>query len=214
MSRSQQGTLFVISAPSGTGKSTLSARLVREVGGLSFSVSYTTRERRAEEEEGRDYHFLGEESFREMIEAGSFLEWARVFGHFYGTGAEETRRVLAEGRDLLLDIDVQGAAQVRANHPEAVSVFVMPPGFDTLRGRLESRAREQRVEIERRLEVSRAEVGEYPHYRYLVINDELEKAVAELRAIVTAERARVGRRRPVAGAIAATFPPPPEEEVP
>lgn len=214
MSRTQQGTLFVISAPSGTGKSTLSARLVSEVDGLSFSVSYTTRERRAEEADGRDYHFVDEASFRSMIEAGSFLEWARVFGNFYGTGAEETRRALGQGHDLLLDIDVQGAAQVRANHPEAVSVFVMPPDFGTLRGRLESRAREQRVEIERRLEVSRAEVGEYPHYRYLVINDDLETAVAELRAIVAAERARVERRRPLAEAIAGTFPPPPEQEVP
>ena len=208
MSAAQQGILFVVSAPSATGKSTLAQRLVAAVGDLAFSVSYTTRERRSGEADGRDYHFIPEEEFRRMIDAGAFLEWAEVFGHSYGTGAEETRAALRDGRDLLLDIDVQGAAQVRRHHPEAVSIFIMPPDFATLSGRLHQRGRDDEGEMQRRLRVSAREVGEYESYRYVVVNDRLERAVEELHAIVVAERARTQRRRAHAESIAATLPVP------
>ncbi|HEX5044854.1 MAG TPA: guanylate kinase [Candidatus Polarisedimenticolaceae bacterium] len=203
---SPRGVLFVLSAPSGTGKSSLCRRLIEEVPGLQFSVSFTTRRRRAGEENGKQYWFVDDARFDAMVGEDAFLEWAEVFGQRYGTGRVATAQVLVEGRDLLLDIDVQGARQVREAVEDSVSVFLLPPDFTTLEGRLRSRRSEDEGEVARRLALAGAEAEEFAHYDYLVINDDLERATADLGAIVRAERRRTGRRRDEAARILATFP--------
>jgi guanylate kinase len=200
------GVLFVLSAPSGTGKSSLCRRLIEEVPGLGFSVSTTTRHRRAGEENGKQYWFVDDDRFDAMIAEDAFLEWAEVFGHRYGTGRAATREALTQGRDLLLDIDVQGARQVRAGEEDAVSVFLLPPDFATLAARLRSRRSEDDGEVARRLALAGAEAREFVHYDYLVVNDDLERATAELAAIVRAERACTRRRSALAAHILSTFP--------
>ncbi len=202
----RQGILFVIAAPSGTGKSTLAREVVKVVPDLEFSISYTTRKQRAGEENGRDYHFVDREHFELMVEDGALLEWAKVFGHLYGTGLEETRRALAEGSDLLLDIDIQGARQVRRGAVESVSVMILPPDHATLEGRLLERGSEGDPERARRLTEALAEAREYDNFDYLVVNDDLEQAVAAISAIVLAERRRTARCKAEADAILATFP--------
>jgi len=202
----KDGTLFVISAPSGTGKSTLARRLIESVPGLSFSISFTTRPRRAGEESGRDYHFVDDARFDAMVAAGEFLEWAPVFGRRYGTGRKATEEALAAGRDLLLDIDVQGAAQVRKSGLPAVSIFVLPPDFATLEDRLRRRASEDPAALALRLHEARREAMEYDHFDYVVFNADLEDASGELASIVRAERARCARRRERVKTVMATFP--------
>lgn len=202
----KRGTLFVISAPSGVGKSTLARRLLESVEGLEFSVSYTTRPRRRGEADGREYHFVDDARFEAMAAEDAFLEQARVFGRWYGTGRDATERALAAGRDLLLDIDVQGARQVRERHAEAVFVFVLPPDYRTLERRLLERHSEGEAERSRRLSLSRGEGQDYEHYDYLIVNDDLDRAIAGLRSIVEAERHRVSRRRAEAERILSTFP--------
>lgn len=204
--RSHPGVLFVLSAPSGTGKSTLARGLLAAEPALAFSVSFTTRPPRAGEHDGRDYHFVDDATFDRMVERGGLLEWATVFGKRYGTGRAATAERLAEGRDLLLDIDVQGAAQVRRSGIEAVFVFVLPPDFATLEARLRARGTEREGDVARRLAVARAEAEEFPSYDYLLVNDDRERACADLSAIVHVERLRVGRRTEEARRIVATFP--------
>ena len=208
MAGSERGTLFVISAPSGTGKTTLARRMLESVPGLAFSVSTTTRPRRAGEESGREYHFVDDGTFDAMIASGGFLEWAHVFGHRYGTGRDATEAALAAGTDLLLDIDVQGARQVRATGLDAVSIFILPPDFGTLASRLRLRASEDAEALGRRLGRARAEAMEYDHFDYTVVNAEVEEASQDLIAIVRAERARTARRRRAAAEIVSTFPAP------
>jgi len=200
------GILFVISAPSGTGKSTVASRLVDETPGLEFSISHTTRPPRPGEEDGRDYHFVDDETFGEMVERNAFLEWAEVFGRRYGTGLEATREALAEGRDLLLDIDVQGARQVRAGPVEAVSIMLLPPDYPTLEARLRGRGSEEIGQREDRLARARREAQEFGDFDFLVINDQLEQAVADLGAIVRAARCRTAQRGETAKRVLATFP--------
>lgn len=208
MTRGEQGILFVISAPSGTGKSTLARRLLESVPGLAFSVSYTTRPRRAGEESGREYHFLDDPRFDAMIAAGEFLEWAPVFERRYGTGRKATEDALAAGSDLLLDIDVQGAAQVRASGLDAASIFILPPDFATLEGRLRGRGSEGPEAAALRLHEAGREAMEYDHFDYVVLNAELEEASSELASIVRAERARTSRRRGRVRDVLSTFPAP------
>jgi guanylate kinase len=188
------GILFIISAPSGSGKSTLVSELRKYQDGLQFSVSYTTRAPRGSEVDGREYHFITRDEFERMVAAGEFLEYADVFGNYYGTARRSLDEAEREGKDLLLDIDVQGAAQVRERMPQAVSIFVMPPTPEILATRLRNRSRaEGHVEeevIDRRLAKARQEIENYRQYVYILVNDILDRAVEELAAIVLAERIR------------------------
>lgn len=188
------GILFIISAPSGSGKSTLVNQLRSLVSGLEFSVSWTTRGPRGSEQDSREYHFTTREHFEEMIRNGEFLEYADVFGNYYGTARSTLAGAFAQGRDLLLDIDVQGASQVRAKMPEAVSIFLMPPSPEILATRLRNRSRAEgavREEvIERRLAKAKQEIENYREYGYILVNDILDRAVEEMTAIVAAERIR------------------------
>lgn len=208
MNSADRGTLFVISAPSGTGKSTLARRLLESVPGLRFSVSYTTRPRRAGEENGREYEFVDDARFDAMVASEGFLEWAHVFGRKYGTGQATTEAALASGTSLLLDIDVQGARQVRASGLDAVSIFVLPPDYATLKDRLARRGSEDASTLARRLHEARREALEYDRFDYVVVNADLELASAMLSAIVRAESARTARCRERVRQILSTFPAP------
>ena len=202
---SYQGILFVISSPSGGGKGTLIRRLLDAVPGVSYSVSWTTREPRAGETDGVNYHFVSPEEFGRMRAAGGFLEWAVVHGHLYGTARSVIEQDLNEGHDIILEIDVQGAATVRATMTSVVSVFILPPSFEVLRARLAARMTERPEELELRLQNARAEVEQYRRFDYLVLNDEVERAAAQLASIVWAERARRERQEWVARRVLATF---------
>lgn len=187
------GILFIISAPSGSGKSTLVAQLRTLVEGLEFSVSYTTRPPRGSEIDGREYHFTDRARFEQMAERGEFLEWAQVFGnYYYGTARSALENARAAGKDLLLDIDVQGAMQVMQKLPEAVSIFILPPSPQVLEMRLRNRSVAEHVndeeELERRLKQARNEVERVWDYKYALVNDVLDRAVAEMRAVVLHER--------------------------
>ena len=186
------GILFIISAPSGSGKSTLVNEVRKQLSGIEFSVSWTTRAPRGSEEDGREYHFTTRSEFDRMVAAGEFLEHAEVFGNFYGTARHSLAEARSAGHDLLLDIDVQGAAQVRANMPEAVSIFIMPPNPKVLRTRLRNRSRAEGIvneeEVYRRLNEASKEIENYREYGYILVNDTLDRAVAQLEAIVLAER--------------------------
>jgi guanylate kinase len=187
------GILFIISAPSGSGKSTLVNQLRSLVEGLDFSISYTTRAPRGSEEDGREYHFVTREEFERMIAAGDFLEWAQVFGnHYYGTAVSALDHAKKAGKDLLLDIDVQGAAQVMKKMPEAVSIFILPPSPQVLEMRLRTRSEAEHVTsedvIQKRLAEARNELKQIWDYKYALVNDVLDQAVIELRAIVLCER--------------------------
>lgn len=205
----RRGILFVISSPSGGGKTTLTRRALEAVDGLRFSVSYTTRPQRDGEQDGRDYRFIDDAEFDRMLAADAFLEWAHVHGHRYGTARERTEDALRAGGDLMLDIDVQGSRQLRSKiaDDDAVYVFVLPPDYETLRGRLQARGRERGEEVERRLGVAAREVAAFDLYDYLIVNDDLARSVDELVSIVRSERRRVSRCRSEAETIMATIPP-------
>ena len=204
-SASTRGLLFIVSAPSGTGKTTLVERLVTRVPSLRMSRSYTSRQARTGEQDGVDYNFISRERFEAMVAAEAFLEWADVFGNYYGTCNADTNGILDAGNDLVLVIDVQGARQVRSRGIESVGIFVLPPSAATLEQRLRGRSKDSDEQIRRRLDTARGEVGEYAGYEYVVVNDTLETSVARLEAIVMAERARVNRMRETAGDIIRTF---------
>jgi guanylate kinase len=206
VAEAQRGILFVLSAPSGTGKSSLARRLIAADPQLRFSISYTTRVRREGEREGQDYHFVEEGSFDRMVADEGFLEWATVHGRRYGTGLSATEKILSAGHDVLLDIDVQGGKQVRARQRSAVLIFVLPPNYAALEKRLRSRRTEGEQDLSLRLAVSLAEAREYRDYDYVVINDDLDRAAGELGSIVAAERARTARRAAEAERIMETFP--------
>lgn len=186
------GVLFIISAPSGSGKSTLVSQLRTLVEGLDFSISYTTRAPRGSETDGREYHFTTRQEFERMIAEGDFLEWAEVFGNYYGTAVSALAHARDAGKDLLLDIDVQGAVQVMKKLPEAVSIFILPPSPQVLEMRLRNRSEAEHVTsetvIQSRLAEARNELKQMWDYKYALVNDILDQAVAELRAIVLCER--------------------------
>ena len=209
------GNIFIISAPSGSGKSTLTAELRRVVPELEFSVSYTTRPPRGSEQSGREYFFVSREEFERMIGEDEFLEWAEVFGNYYGTAKRFLREAKARGHDLLLDIDVQGAAQMKRKAPDAISIFVLPPSRDELERRLRRRAEaDDKLQrqllgdnarlfntesiIQRRLRTASREIENFCEYDYILVNDRLEESIDTLTSIVEAERVRQSSHAPTA----------------
>jgi guanylate kinase len=195
MSRSKtKGTLFIVSAPSGAGKTSLVKRLQQEVDALAVSVSHTTRTQRSGEQNGVDYHFVDHDGFESMLSEGAFLEQAQVFDNFYGTAQESVEKQLAEGLDVILEIDWQGAQQVRKKMVEAVSIFILPPSNQALESRLKGRGQDSDEIISRRMRDARAEMSHYGEYDYLVINDDFELALIEMKAVITAQRLRLTRQ--------------------
>jgi guanylate kinase len=191
--------VYIISAPSGSGKSTLVDRVRQIVPGLRFSISYTTRTARGEEKSGREYYFISRAEFEEMIRKDEFLEHADVFGNYYGTARRFLREAEEEGKDLLLDIDVQGAAQIKRKIPGAVSIFILPPNRQELEKRLRTRSLDAEPVIQRRLVTASREIEKYGEYDYILVNDRLEDSIEALKAILLAERltrsgAQAGKR--------------------
>jgi guanylate kinase len=189
----RKGVIFILSAPSGAGKTTLIKKLLKLFPDITLSVSCTTRARRPGETAGRDYHFVTEKHFAALRSRSGFAEWARVHGYFYGTPRAPLERTIAQGRDILLDIDVQGARKIKRQYPDAVSIFVLPPSRRELEQRLARRGTDRKETIRKRLENARREIREIMRYDYAVENRELRRAVEEAEAIVTAERLRVAR---------------------
>ncbi len=198
--------VIVVSAPSGAGKSTVLGRILEELPGIRFSVSHTTRKPREGENDGVHYYFVSKRAFEEMKTDGSMLEWAHVHDHLYGTSKAEYERAKQEGVDLLLDVDVQGAAQVRLKIRQAVSVFVLPPSFDALKRRLRGRGSDSDAVIERRLRVAEEEASLYCEYDYILVNDDLDRCVESLKCVIRAARCRKGRMDGEARRILETFP--------
>ena len=182
--------VFIISAPSGSGKSTLVERLLAELQGLTFSVSYTTRPPRGQEVDGEAYHFISREEFQARIDRDEFLEHAEVFGNFYGTHQIALESARERGLNLVLDIDVQGAAQLKKRIPDAVSIFVLAPSRQVLEQRLRSRGQDSEAVVRRRLDDAAREIRKYDRYDYVLVNEEVEPAVETLKSIVRAERVR------------------------
>jgi guanylate kinase len=195
----RRGTLFVVSAPSGAGKTTLCREMRLRLGELAYSVSVTTRLPRPGEIDGSDFRFVGEAQFRAMLGRGDLAEWAAVHGNLYGTPAAPLEAALVGGRDVLLDIDTQGAAQLRARYPDAVLIFVVAPSMAELEQRLRERRSDPEAEITRRLERAREEIALWRRYDYLIVNRDVKDAMEQLQAIIQAERSRVAR-------LAITFP--------
>lgn len=190
MTSTTKPLVFIISAPSGSGKSTLTNELLKLVSNLDFSISYTTRALRGSEQNGKHYHFITVADFNKMIEAGEFLEHASVHGNCYGTAWQFLRDAGRNGHDLLLDIDVQGAAQIKRNLTDAISIFVLPPDREKLEWRLKNRGEDPEPVIQRRLIAASREIAQYDKYDYVLINDKLEESCEKLRAIVLSERLR------------------------
>lgn len=190
MSKNQikKGRIFIISAPSGSGKTTLCKRLLRRVAGLTHSVSMTTRPPRAGEKNKRDYYFVSKDKFQKWIKEKKLLEWTRTYGWYYGTPRENVENLLKKGKDVLLSIDVKGAACVKRIYPDSVLIFIAPPSLEELKARLQKRASDARWEIKKRLKTARKELSCAGMYDYSVINDKISQAVAKLKAIVIAER--------------------------
>ncbi len=200
-----KGNLIIISSPSGGGKGTLIKEILKNVPNIGYSVSYTTRPMREGEEDGRHYFFVSQEKFKELIDAGEFLEYATVHGNFYGTLIRQITSEIALGRDIILEIDVQGAESIRRKMPEAVSIFILPPTFDVLKARLTARATEKQNDLALRLRNSFAEVQRFSEFEYVVINDSVERASVDLERIILAERLRRIRQTDSIRAILGSF---------
>ena len=189
----RRGILFIISAPSGTGKTTLCKQIAASVPGLWHSVSCTTRKPRPGEEHGREYFFIEEKAFQDMIARNEFMEYAHVYGHWYGTPRKALMDKMEQGIDVLLEIDVQGAMQIKKKFEDGVYIFILPPSMDSLRTRLQSRASDSQEEILRRLQKVKEEVWSYREYYYIVRNDDLSQSLSELQSIFLAERLKTKR---------------------
>ncbi len=196
---------YIISAPSGSGKTTLVSQLMAKESNLEFSISCTTRPPRGQEEDGKEYYFISREEFESRIAAGEFLEWAKVFDHYYGTSRRELARAEAAGKDLVLDIDVQGARQLKEKIAGAVSIFILAPSRAELEQRLRARSEDSGEVIERRLEEAAAEIRNYSAYDYVIVNERVEESARDLRSIIRAERVRRQRMDAKVGAILKTF---------
>ena len=177
------GHLFIISAPSGAGKTTLAKAVLNQFTDMLYSISYTTRKLRAEEQDGVDYHFVSRQDFKKGIKKGRWAEWAEVYENYYGTSAEFIEKGLSSGCDILLDIDVQGTLQILKNYPDSVTIFILPPSMNVLRKRLEMRGSDSKAVIEKRLENARKEMAQKDFYRHIIVNDKLPWAIEEISAI-------------------------------
>lgn len=203
--RLERGNLLVVSAPSGAGKSSLVARAVQEIDRVDFSISYTTRKPRGTELHGKDYYFVSKKKFLALRERGEFIESALVHGHYYGTHRGAVEAMLDAGCDVILDIDVQGAQQIRQQMPKAVMLFILPPSQQALEERLKKRSLNAPGDLAHRLRNAKAEVQQYRRFKYVIVNDDLDRAFAALKAIIEAERQRTVRQTPRAQSIIATF---------
>ena len=199
------GILFVISSPSGGGKGTLIKEILSTVDGIGYSVSYTTRKMREGEVDGRDYFFVSIEKFKELAESGEFLEFAEVHGNFYGTSVNQIKNEVGSGRDVILEIDIQGAASVKNKIPEAVGIFILPPSFEVLKNRLVNRQTENADDLAIRLRNSGNEVRHFTDFDYVIINDDKIVAASDLRSVITAERLKQVRQTAKIEAIINTF---------
>ncbi|WP_299257567.1 guanylate kinase [uncultured Kushneria sp.] len=188
-----QGTLYIVSAPSGAGKTSLVRELIAATDGIGVSVSHTTRQKRAGETDGINYHFVDEPTFEAMIQRGEFFEHAWVFDRHYGTSRLEVEKRLSRGEDVILEIDWQGARQVRSQMPQAVSIFILPPSREALRERLSNRGQDDAATIDRRMRDAVSEMSHFNEYDYLIINDDFATAVSELKGLISAERLRLAR---------------------
>jgi guanylate kinase len=188
--KQREGILFVVSAPSGAGKTSLCRAVTDALENLTHSISYTTRKPRPGEVDGRDYAFVSEDRFRAMVAAGDFAEHAQVHANFYGTSKRVLQAMVNEGRDVILDIDTQGARQIRQHRGPAVFVFILPPSMDVLEERLRNRRSDHEEEIRKRMRRAADEIRDYEMYDYLIVNRDFDRALAELRSIITAERCR------------------------
>jgi guanylate kinase len=186
--------VYIVSAPSGSGKSTLVTELLKLVPDLDFSISYTTRSPRGSEQNGKQYYFVSQAEFEQMIRSGAFLEYANVFGNYYGTARRFLQEAEAKGHDLLLDIDVQGAEQIKRKLPDAASIFILPPDRKTLEWRLRKRSEDREEVIQNRLVTASREIENYDKYNYILVNDRLEDSIEGLQAIVRSERMRLSGR--------------------
>ena len=189
-----RGMLIVVSSPSGGGKGTLIDRVLKTVSNLSYSVSFTTRAPRPAEEDGREYFFVDRATFEQMIERGEVLEWADVYGHLYGTNCNQVESERAAGHDIILEIDVQGAESSREKIPDAVSIFILPPSFELLRGRLLARGTDSAEALEKRMRGAPSEVEQYRQFQYVILNDDINRASQQLASVIYAERARRERQ--------------------
>jgi guanylate kinase len=203
---SNKGSLIVISAPSGSGKTSLANRALEEIPKLKFSVSHTTRKPRPGERNQVEYFFVSEEEFEEMIEQDTFLEHARVYGYYYGTSRAFVDEQLSVGYDVLLDLDVQGAAQVKKSYPEAILVFVFPPSLEVLKTRLKNRGLDDPRIIDKRLRIAKEEILCYTNYQYVIINRKIEESLVELKSIIQVSACRLEKRKKLAAEIIKTFP--------
>jgi len=186
----KKGLLFVVSAPSGAGKTSLCRAITASLENLTHSISYATRKPRSGEIDGRDYYFVSQERFQEMIQAGDFAEWAEVHSNFYGTSRRVLDDMILKGLDVILDIDTQGAKQIKAKYDSAVFIFIMPPSLDILEERLRNRKSDHEDEIRKRMQRSREEIRDYAMYDYIIVNRDFDRALTELRSIVISERCR------------------------
>jgi guanylate kinase len=200
-----RGTLFVVSSPSGGGKGTIIRHVLDVVGNLSYSVSYTTRAPRPGEVDGREYFFISRETFDEMVGAGEFLEWACVHGNFYGTSRSQIIEETASGADIILEVDVQGAASVRRLLMDSVSIFILPPSYEVLKQRLIARGTDSPEELEVRLRNAPEELKQYSSFDYVIINDEIDRAAGQLASIIDAERVRCMRQEGLVRAVIEQF---------
>ncbi|MDI3546408.1 MAG: guanylate kinase [Halanaerobiales bacterium] len=187
----KEGKLFVLSGPSGVGKGTILARLLADFDQVEYSVSATTRKPRQGEIDGRDYFFLSEEEFFRMVEKDQFIEWAKVHNNYYGTPRKYVDETLKAGKDIILEIDIQGAKQVKEDYPEAVFIFLAPPSLEELENRLERRGSEDEKNKEIRLRNAKGEMREIVNYDYKIVNEEIDETVEKLKAIIIAEKCRI-----------------------
>lgn len=187
----RRGKLFVVSAPSGAGKTSLCREMLKRLSGIEYSISYTTRPPRPTEQNGRDYFFVSEVEFKKMIDRNEFVEWAKVHENLYGTHAGYLNRAVSEGRDVILDVDAQGAASLKTRVPEGVFIYILPPSLESLRERLLSRGADPPDVIERRLNRARDEMNQFTNYSHLIVNDSFETAADQLRAVIVATRIRL-----------------------